>query len=160
MSCVPRMSLSLTTSSYSYWSFCFSYSIYLMMASSLFFSTKKFLIFSSFSAISFLNFSIFFYSSSIFLSFLLCSVCSLTNSASLASIYSFNWVIWWVTRLYLLLYYSFCSWTSASFFETKFLSDLTASYKDCCFFNFASVSIFCFWNSAIKLSLSLTSSLE
>ena len=131
-----------------------------MMASSLFFSTKKFLILSSFSTISFLNFSIFFSSSSIFLSFLLCSVCSLTKSAYFASIYSLSWVIWWVTLLYLLLYSSFCSTTSANFLATKFLSELTASYKDCCFFNFASVSIFCFWNSAMKLSLSFTSSLE
>ena len=157
MSWVPRISRSATTNSYSSFFFWRSFTEFLMMVCNLEISVWKFFIYSLFESIYFFFFSSSRLCSSRVWSFFLCSNLSFASATSLASIYYFNWLIWWFTILYLLFVSAISSSVSDNCLLYLFLSDLTVSYSFCCSFNLFYVSIFFFWYSEIRLPLSFIS---
>ena len=129
-----------------------------MMEWSLEISVWKFLI-SSF----LLSISFFFFSNSLLCyksvwSFFFLSNLSLANATSFAYIYSFSWLIWWFTILYLLFVSAISSSVSDNSLLYVFLSDLTSSYSFCCYLSLFYVSMFFFWYSEIRFPFNLISS--
>mmetsp|Transcript_148055 Transcript_148055/g.258772 ORF Transcript_148055/g.258772 Transcript_148055/m.258772 type:complete len:212 (+) Transcript_148055:1-636(+) len=89
-----------------------------------------------------------------------CAKCSSTRAFSLVAISSFSWSIWWFMILNFRFISLISSWASIRFFEYRFRSDRTASYRFCCCFSLASLSLICFCRSVMVMARIFTSSRE
>mmetsp|Transcript_8658 Transcript_8658/g.18385 ORF Transcript_8658/g.18385 Transcript_8658/m.18385 type:complete len:241 (+) Transcript_8658:1169-1891(+) len=158
MSCVPRMSRSLTTMSYSFFWRMRSWSASLMMWFS--FSISAFCEPMAVSASLICCFALLssMRSPSFSFSTFMWSKCSLTSARSLAVISSLSCSIWCCMILNL----RFISWISSCasirFLLYRLRSARTASYRFCCCFSLPSPSLMRFCRSMMAISRSLTSS--
>mmetsp|Transcript_23941 Transcript_23941/g.66473 ORF Transcript_23941/g.66473 Transcript_23941/m.66473 type:complete len:221 (-) Transcript_23941:1596-2258(-) len=158
ISCVPRMSRSLMTMSYSFFCRRRSWSASLMMWLS--FSISDFWLAIAVSASLICCLALFSSNRRLSFSFstFMWSKCSFTSARSLALISSFSCSIWWLMILNL----RFISWISScasiKFLLYRFLSERTASYRFCCCLRRFSPSAIFFCRSMMAISRSLTSS--